>query len=112
MRAGVIIVKDGEGEGEVHGTDRGNPNVDPGLTGPACDPGGKVTACVHGGGLRAGPVWIENGQAVDAAGKSGAHGLPLRAVPGGDVGHARGARSEEHTSELQSRGLISYAAFC
>src|ERR1043165_10118631 len=25
---------------------------------------------------------------------------------------ARSPRSEEHTSELQSRGLISYAAFC
>src|ERR1043165_5184497 len=27
------------------------------------------------------------------------------------AGH-RGRRSEEHTSELQSRGLISYAVFC
>src|ERR1043165_10265935 len=29
----------------------------------------------------------------------------------GDFGDGRG-RSEEHTSELQSRGLISYAVFC
>src|ERR1043165_10224837 len=27
-------------------------------------------------------------------------------------GHGSGHRSEEHTSELQSRGLISYAVFC
>src|SRR5213594_4551986 len=27
-------------------------------------------------------------------------------------GEAAGARSEEHTSELQSRTLISYAVFC
>src|ERR1043165_2205132 len=27
-------------------------------------------------------------------------------------GKWRGPRSEEHTSELQSRGLISYAVFC
>src|SRR3546814_11562385 len=29
-----------------------------------------------------------------------------------DVGHQRYARSEEHTSELQSRMRISYAGFC
>src|ERR1043165_10227029 len=28
------------------------------------------------------------------------------------VRHDRARRSEEHTSELQSRGLISYAVFC
>src|ERR1043165_10222743 len=28
------------------------------------------------------------------------------------VGEVRPLRSEEHTSELQSRGLISYAVFC
>src|ERR1043165_10181524 len=34
--------------------------------------------------------------------------------PGGDKRAARQGhcRSEEHTSELQSRGLISYAVFC
>src|ERR1043165_10231815 len=30
----------------------------------------------------------------------------------GHRGDARILRSEEHTSELQSRGLISYAVFC
>src|SRR5213596_4296513 len=29
-----------------------------------------------------------------------------------DTSTARGCRSEEHTSELQSHGLISYAVFC
>src|ERR1043165_6271551 len=29
-----------------------------------------------------------------------------------DAFHDRAERSEEHTSELQSRGLISYAVFC
>src|ERR1043165_10143066 len=35
-------------------------------------------------------------------------------LPPGDVARADrpGPRSEEHTSELQSRGLISYAVFC
>src|SRR3546814_4720156 len=42
---------------------------------------------------------------------------PLHPAPGGDRGSAgrgafRGARSEEHTSELQSLMRISYAVFC
>src|ERR1043165_7762120 len=46
-----------------------------------------------------------------------AHGLPGQGLMVELRGRAypkRGAefRSEEHTSELQSRGLISYAAFC
>src|ERR1043165_10042642 len=42
-------------------------------------------------------------------GREGAvHVTPARAVPACDPVE----RSEEHTSELQSRGLISYAVFC
>src|ERR1043165_5997369 len=36
--------------------------------------------------------------------------LTVKRVPTCSVG--RMSRSEEHTSELQSRGLISYAVFC
>src|SRR3546814_1432267 len=41
------------------------------------------------------------------AGRAGKH-----AVLGGDPAAARVARSEEHTSELQSLMRISYAVFC
>src|SRR3546814_7121621 len=38
---------------------------------------------------------------------------PVHGSPGRDVAHRpRGARSEEHTSELQSLMRISYAVFC
>src|SRR5881227_4435636 len=35
-----------------------------------------------------------------------------RALTGARVGFAEERRSEEHTSELQSRTVISYAVFC
>src|ERR1043165_2046695 len=35
-----------------------------------------------------------------------------RGRPNGGKGLSNRCRSEEHTSELQSRGLISYAVFC
>src|SRR5216110_1503465 len=46
---------------------------------------------------------------------SPALGRDLEDLPLADVGDCElpdGARSEEHTSELQSRELISYAVFC
>src|SRR3546814_5972136 len=36
----------------------------------------------------------------------------LRADAAADLGHGRGCRSEEHTSELQSLMRLSYAVFC
>ena len=52
---------------------------------------------VHGGDLPAGPV-------AQGSARAGAEHLEVTAT-------AR-TRSEEHTSELQSRELISYAVFC
>src|ERR1043165_7862220 len=37
---------------------------------------------------------------------------PFSSEPGARIYRTGDLRSEEHTSELQSRGLISYAVFC
>src|ERR1043165_3149816 len=44
--------------------------------------------------------------------RSGAEVRTIESLADGDKLHPMQERSEEHTSELQSRGLISYAVFC
>src|SRR3546814_4906386 len=50
------------------------------------------------------------GERLDAADRE--HEAPPRIGPVGAERHYRGARSEEHTSELQSLMRTSYAVFC
>src|SRR3546814_9959037 len=54
------------------------------------------------------------GRAARGSGGSGAGGMRphLSGAADGGVGRHAGARSEEHTSELQSLMRISYAVFC
>src|ERR1043165_1004651 len=51
-----------------------------------------------------------DGQGCDCLALGLAYNLPSRTRASRDGGQRD--RSEEHTSELQSRGLISYAVFC
>src|SRR3546814_5388749 len=66
----------------------------------------RVTAAMEAAGAQATPerplAWI----ALEANRTVHHHELAVRYWPGG------GARSEEHTSELQSLMRISYAVFC
>src|SRR3546814_8726888 len=69
-----------------------------------------------GGSVPSGSTWGAGAAVNAAAGWVGRGGAALPASAGGiragGVDSSTGARSEEHTSELQSLMRISYAVFC
>src|SRR3546814_6646068 len=72
---------------------------------------GRDAEAVLGDGARQGPVAAEGHSQVPAAHIAQPRDCRHRHDPAGH-GVGLGARSEEHTSELQSLLRISYAVFC
>src|SRR3546814_10256676 len=82
------------------------------ITGGAAGIGLAIaTRLIEGGATVS--LWDRDAQALDKARSTlGAQHARVEQVDVGDENSVQSARSEEHTSELQSLMRISYAVFC